>query len=228
MRISNSRRAAAPAPQTLADTRFDEGVKSFEAGEYAAAAAKFDEAMRLSPNDMILPFAYAQALFADGQYDKAADMLREAMKNATPEKEGVFFPRGLYSNDDVLFAQVEKLVDKADQAEDDADLQLLLGYQLLGVGETGYAREQLEQAAQDPKDAAAAGILLNVVEKMEKEAGSANKAGGDTIQMPAAPEVKTEQPASATIGEMMSAVGRGRPKAPNRPLPRRFRCKRPR
>jgi tetratricopeptide (TPR) repeat protein len=207
-------RAAAPAPQTLADTRFDEGVKSFEAGEYAAAAVKFDEAMRLSPNDMILPFAYAQALFADGQYDKAADMLREALKNATPEKEGVFFPRGLYSNDDVLFAQVEKLVDKADQAENDADLQLLLGYQLLGVGETEYAREQLEQAARDPKDAAPAGILLNVVEKMEKEAGAANKAGGDTIQMPAAPEVKTEPPArreppgratGATIGEMMSA-----------------------
>jgi tetratricopeptide (TPR) repeat protein len=202
-------RAAAPAPQTLADTRFDEGVKSFEAGEYATAAAKFNEAMRLSPNDMILPFAYAQALFADGQFDKAADMLREALRNATPEKEGVFFPRGLYSNDDVLFAQVEKLVDKADQAENDADLQLLLGYQLLGVGETEYAREQLEQAAQDPKDAAAAGILLNVVEKVEKEAGAASKAGGDTIQMPATPEVKTGQPAGATIGEMMSASQAG-------------------
>lgn len=202
-------KAAAPAPQTLADTRFDDGVKSFETGEYAAAAVKFDEAMRLSPNDMILPFAYAQALFADGQYDKAAGLLREALKNATPEKEGVFFPRGLYSNDDVLFAQVEKLVDKADQAEDDADLQLLLGYQLLGVGETEYAREQLEQAAQDPKDAAAAGTLLKVVEKVEKEAGAANKAGGETIRMPAAPQVKVDQPASATIGEMMSASQAG-------------------
>jgi hypothetical protein len=48
---------APPASQTLADTRFEEGVKSFEAGEYAAAAAKFEEARRLSPNDMILPFA---------------------------------------------------------------------------------------------------------------------------------------------------------------------------
>ena len=69
-------KAVEPAPQTLADTRFEEGVKSFEAGQYASAAAKFEEARRLSPNDMILPFAYAQALFADGQYDKAADMLR--------------------------------------------------------------------------------------------------------------------------------------------------------
>jgi tetratricopeptide (TPR) repeat protein len=179
-------RAAPPAPQTLADTRFDEGVKSFEAGEYAAAALKFGEAMRLSPQDVILPFAYTQALFADGRYDKAADMLREALKNVTPEKEGVFFPRGLYANDDALFAQVEKLVDKVDSTENDADLQLLLGYQLLGVGETGYAREQLEQASQAPKDAVAAGILLNVVEKMEKEAGpAATKAGSGTIKMPA-------------------------------------------
>jgi hypothetical protein len=135
---------------------------------------------------VILPFAYTQALFADGRYDKAADMLREALKNVTPEKEGVFFPRGLYANDDALFAQVEKLVDKVDSTENDADLQLLLGYQLLGVGETGYAREQLEQASRDPKAAVAAGILLNVVEKMEKEAGpAATKAGSGTIKMPA-------------------------------------------
>jgi tetratricopeptide (TPR) repeat protein len=199
-------RAVEPAPQTLADTRFDDGVKSFEAGEYAAAAVKFGEAMRLSPQDMILPFAYAQALFADGRYEKAADVLREALKNVTPEKEGVFFPRGLYANDDVLFAQVEKLVDKADRAEDDAALQLLLGYQLLGVGETGYAREQLEQASQDPKNAATAGILLNVVEKMEKEAGPATKAGGDTIETP---DVKANESTGTTVEEMTSFAQAG-------------------
>jgi len=199
-------KAVQPAPQTLADTRFDEGVKSFEAGDYDAAAVKFDAARRLSPQDMILPFAYAQALFADGQYDKAADVLRDALKTASPEKEGVFFPRGLYANDDVLFAQVEKLVDKVDRTEADADLQLLLGYQLLGVGETGYARESLEQAAQDPQDAAPAGILLNVLEKMEKEAGSAVKTGGGKIKMP---EPKADQATAATVGEMMSAVQTG-------------------
>ncbi len=198
-------KAAAPAPQTLADTRFEEGVKSFEAGEYAAAAAKFQEAQALSPNDMILPFAYAQALFANGQYDQAADVLRGALKNVTPEKEGVFFPRGLYANDDVLYGQIDKLLDKADQAENDGDLQLLLGYQLLGVGETGHAREQLEQAAQDPKNAESAGILLRLAAKMEKEAGSATKAGGDTSKAPAA-GVKAETPVSPTLGDMMSTA----------------------
>jgi tetratricopeptide (TPR) repeat protein len=198
-------KAVEPAPQTLADTRFDEGVKSFEAGEYAAAAAKFAEAMRFSPSDMILPFAYAQALFANGQYDKAADMLRSALKNVTPEKEGVFFPRGLYANDDVLYGQIDKLLDKADQAESDSDLQLLLGYQLLGVGETGHARDQLEQARQDPKNAESAGTLLNLVEKMEKEAGPATKAGGDTSTAPAT-EAKAEAPVSPTVGDMMSTA----------------------
>ncbi len=198
-------KAAEPAPQTLADTRFEEGVKSFEAGEYAAAAAKFEEARRMSPNDMILPFAYAQALFANGQYDKAADMLRGALKNVTPEKEGVFFPRGLYANDDVLYGQIDKLLDKADQAEGDSDLQLLLGYQLLGVGETGHARDQLEQARQDPRNAESAGILLNLVGKMEKEAGPATKAGGDTGKAPEA-EVKAAAPVSPTIGDMMSTA----------------------
>jgi tetratricopeptide (TPR) repeat protein len=198
-------KATEPAPQTLADTRFEEGVKSFEAGEYAAAAVKFEEARRLSPNDMILPFAYAQALFAGGQYDKAADMLRGALKNVTPEKEGVFFPRGLYANDDVLYGQIDQLLDQVDRSGDDADLQLLLGYQLLGVGETGHARDQLEQASQDPKTAESAGILLNLVEKMEKEAGPATKAGGETIKAPEA-DVKADAPVSPTVGDMMSTA----------------------
>jgi len=201
-------KAAEPAPQTLADTRFDEGVRSFEAGDYAGAALKLEEARRLSPNDVILPYAYAQALFAGWQYDKAADVLRTALKNVTPEKEGVFFPRGLYANDDVLYAQIGKLLDQVDRSGADADLQLLLGYQLLGVGETDFAREQLEQAGEDPKNAESAAALLNVVEKMEKEAGPAVQAGGEAAPA-AAPQVKAEQSTSATIGEMMSAAQAG-------------------
>jgi len=210
-------RAAEPAPQTLADTRFEEGVKSFEAGDYAAAAVRLDEARRLSPQDMILPFAYAQALFADGQYDRAADVLRDALKNISAEKEGVFFPRGLYANDDVLFAQIEKLVDKVDNTESDADLQLLLGYQLLGVGETGYAREPLEEAAQNPQTAAPAGILLKLADKMEKEAGTAPKTDGDTIKIKM-PEKKAERPTAATVGEMMTSAAQAETAGPAEPI----------
>ncbi len=199
------RQKAQPGAQTLADTRFEEGVKSFESGDFNTAAKKFAEAMAQSPDDVILPFAYAQALFADGQYTEAAHQLRVALTKVTPDKEGVFFPRGLYANDDVLFAQIEKLVDRQDRSPDDADLQLLLGYQLLGVGETGYAREPLEQAAQDPKNADAAKTMLKMLEKVESKAGATanidsraadimNRAegkGGSDAQAPATPVPQT-------------------------------------
>jgi len=189
-----------PAPATLADTRFEEGVKSFEAGNYSAAAGKFEEAMRLSPDDVILPFAYAQALFADGKYTESAEQLRKALRVASPEKEGVFYPRGLYANDDVLFAQIGKLTEKIDQFEYDADMQLLLGYHLLGVGETGYAREPLENASQDMKNAESAKILLKVLDKVEKEAGAIDKSGGaaaETIGVTVGAGAQTKAAAAA-------------------------------
>jgi tetratricopeptide (TPR) repeat protein len=194
-----------PAAQTQADTRFEEGVKSFESGEYGTAADKFAKAMELSPEDIILPFAYAQALFANEQYSRAADVLRAAIKKVPPEKEGAFYPRGLYANDDALFKQIEKLVDKQEASSDDADLQLLLGYHLLGSGETGYAREPLEQASQDPKNAEAAATLLKLLDKIEKEAGPADKAGTEAstssetpAQTPAAAQVEPATPSSST------------------------------
>lgn len=178
-----------PAPQTQADTRFEEAVKSFEAGDYGVAADKFARALELSPEDMILPFAYAQALFADEQYTRAADVLRQALKKVTPEKEGVFYPRGLYANDDVLFKQIEKLMNKQEESGDNTDLQLLLGYHLLGTGETGYAREPLEQAGQDERNTEAVAVMLRLLDKLEKEATPAEKVN---VEPQAAPEAQSQ------------------------------------
>ena len=188
-----------PAPQTQADIKFEEGVKSFESGDYGVAADKFAKATELSPEDIILPFAYAQALFADEQYATAAAVLRQALKKVTPEKEGVFYPRGLYAGDDVLFKQIEKLMNKQEEAGENADLQLLLGYHLLGTGETGYAREPLEQASQNEKNAEAARVLLQLLDKVEKEAGPTNKVGGEPQAAPSA-QLQT-QSAPATAGQ---------------------------
>ncbi len=188
---------AEPASATLADTRFEDGVKSFEAGNYAAAAGEFEQAMKSSPDDMILPFAYAQALFAAGQYTESAEILRKALSRASPEKEGVFYPRGLYASDDVLFAQIEDLVDKLDRFGYDADMQLLLGYHLLGVGETGYAREPLEVAAQDLENAQSAKILLALLGKIENGAQAQDHAADAAVETPSVPvdskiETKTD------------------------------------
>jgi tetratricopeptide (TPR) repeat protein len=161
-----------PAAETEADVQFDEAVKAFEAGDYETAIENFAEAGKLAPDDMVLPFAYSQALFANEQYAEAAEVLRTALAKVSPEKEGVFYPRGLYSDDKILFEQIEHLRKKAESYSFDADLQLLLGYQLLGIGEIDKAVEPLQQANQDMENATSATILLNLVAKMKTDSSA--------------------------------------------------------
>jgi hypothetical protein len=160
---------AEPNAPTPADTYFEEAVKAFEEGEYNTASEKFTEAMELAPEDMVLPFAYAQALFANGQYSEAADALRSALQNVSPEEEGVFYPRGLYTEDEVLLEQIDLLTKAAEIYTADADLQLLLGYQLLGIGEVDEALEPLQQAGLDLENKDSAEVLLNLLEKIKTE-----------------------------------------------------------
>ncbi len=161
--------AEEPAEATLADTYFEEAVKAFEFGSYGYAADKFAEAMKLAPDDIILPFAYVQALFAAESYPEAAEALREALEKISPEKEGVFYPRGLYSDEEALFEQIDKLSDKAKLYTFDADLQLLLGYQLLGVGDNDEAEEHLLKASEDMTNAPSAMTLLELLAKIRHQ-----------------------------------------------------------
>jgi hypothetical protein len=166
--------AAKPDRETPADAYFEEATKAFEIYDYDTAIEKFARAIEFAPDDMILPFAYAQALLADERYVEAAGVLRAALAKVSPEKEGVFYPRGLYTNDDVLFEQIDRLDEKAKLYSFDADLQLLLGYQLLGIGEIDQAIEPLHLASQDLENAAAAAVLLNVLEKVRASSTSQN------------------------------------------------------
>jgi tetratricopeptide (TPR) repeat protein len=158
---------AEPQEATLADVYFEEAVKAFEVAQYNTAALKFAKAVELAPEDMILPFAYGQALLASQQYSKAAEVLRGALAKVSPEKEGVFFPRGLYPDEESLLKQIDRLAERAAQFSFDADLQLLLGYQLLGIGQHDRAVEPLMNAGRDLKNAKAAGILMELLEKIK-------------------------------------------------------------
>jgi len=195
--------ASEPAAQTQADVHFEQGVTSFEAGRFNEAAQAFAAAMELSPEDRILPFAYAQALFAGKKYSDAAKVLRMALQQVTPDEQGVFYPRGLYSDDDTLFAQIEALLDKVEDYGFDGDLQLLLGYHLLGVGETAYARTPLEQASHDIKNVEAAKVLLDLLDKMETTEA---EGAGQTPQTP-----------SGDAGGVTIAPGTGTSAAPQSP-----------
>ena len=158
--------AEEPDEETPADSYFEDAVKAFEAGDYDAAAGMFARAGELAPDDMVLPFAYSQALFANEKYSEAAEVLRAVLAQVSPEKEGVFYPRGLYADDAVLFEQIDRLTERARLYSSDADLQLLLGYQLLGVGEIDKAVEPLRQASLDTANSESAAVLLELLEKI--------------------------------------------------------------
>jgi hypothetical protein len=159
--------AEEPAGVTPADIYFEEAVKAFEEADYGLAIEKFAEAMELAPDDMILPFAYSQALFAAQRYTEAAEVLRSALAKITSDNGGVFYPRGLYPEDEVLLAQLDMLTERAELYKFDADLQLLLGYQLLGLGRLDMAVTPLQNASMDLINTNAATILLGILEKIE-------------------------------------------------------------
>lgn len=163
-------RLAENAVQTSADKYFEDAVKAFEAADYDIAAAKLAEAVNLEPDDIALPFAYVQALFADRQFTKAAEVLREAINNIPSDSEGLFYPRGLYSDDDdILFEQIGRLAEKAELCPLDDDLQLLLGHQFLGAGKLDRAEEYLQEIAPTSQNSDAATKLLEILEKIITE-----------------------------------------------------------
>jgi tetratricopeptide (TPR) repeat protein len=160
--------AEQPEPATTADEYFDAGVKAFEAGDFKTAVAKFALARQLAPDDKVLIFAHSQAYFAVGDYNAAAQVLRAALAKVKPLTEGVFYPRGLYSSDDILFGQIDELSVKANQDQQDTDLQLLLGYQWLGIGELDKAAEPLENAGLDSLNGPPANALLELLEELQR------------------------------------------------------------
>jgi hypothetical protein len=158
-----------PDEQTLADSYFEDAVKAFEAGDYDKAAELFAKAMELALDDVVLPFAHAQALFAGEKYAEAAEAVRAALVKVSPEKEGVFYPRGLYPKEDILLEQIDRLAERAELYSFDGDLQFLLGYQMLGIGEIDEAVESLQLANQDLENASSAAVLLSLAEKIKSQ-----------------------------------------------------------
>ena len=156
-----------PEAPTLADIYFEEAVAAFEENNYETAIEKFAGAMELAPDDMILPFAYSQALFAAERYTEAAQVLRGALQNVDPDQQGVFFPRGLYPDKDILLTQIDRLAETIELYSFDSDLQLLLGYQLLGIGEYDEAFSPLINASLDLENAQAATVLLRLLENIK-------------------------------------------------------------
>ena len=100
---------------------------------------------------------------------------------SSPDKEGVFYPRGLYSDENVLQQQIEQLKRMVSMKTIDADSELLLGYQLLGIGRYDEAARHLQIAALDSYNKKAATMLINLLEKL-KEADTQQTQEPDNAQ----------------------------------------------
>ncbi len=179
IRKRNAANNTPPALETLADKYFDTAVQAFEKGDYKKAASYFRDAVKVAPEDIVMPFSYVQALFADGQYSQAASVLRTALVNMTKSSDAqktVFFPRGLYRDENILLAQIAKLENTINTEPFNADMKLLLGYQLLGVDQTDRASDVLINAGEEPANKQASDILLSLIEQIKNQTADPNAA----------------------------------------------------
>lgn len=159
-----------PQYETVADLTFAHAVDLFEAGNYEDAVRQFREAVLLSPEDVVVPFTYAQALFANGEYAKAASALRGGLELIPDDELTIYYPRGLYEDEKVLVGQIDTLQKTLAGEPFAADYQLLLGYQYLGMGQLDKAMVYLPRAAADIANRPAAEKLIALAEQLKKEA----------------------------------------------------------
>ena len=160
------------AEMELEDSRIAEQLgeiaEAFVQGDYDQAVERARKATDEVPQSTVLPFVYSQSLFAAGQYEQAADVLRSAVLEVDLETQGVFFPAGFYADLNTLTDQIAELSKTADADRKNADLQLLLGYQLLGVANYDQATEALDLAELDYTNKDAAASLKYVLEQTQR------------------------------------------------------------
>jgi hypothetical protein len=163
---------AAPAPNgpvSQSDKLFDEGVKAFAASNYATSTEKFRAAVRLDPNDREAPFVYAQSLFAQNEYEKAAAVLLTVLNEIGPNQpQEISYPRGLYKSDALLDSQVKNLERAVGMDPQNAELHLLLGYHYIGLSKTDVARTALAPAIANKRTQVAAQALVNLADRLEQ------------------------------------------------------------
>jgi len=93
-------------------------------------------------------------------------VIRSALEKTSPEEMGVFYPRGLYPDEEILLKQIDILAEQVEQYPFNPDLQLLYGYHLLGTGQAEASIEPLAKASQDTGNAAAAAVLGELAGKI--------------------------------------------------------------
>ena len=166
--LREARQANKTVEHLKADRYIDSVAKLFAKGDYRQAVGRASEALKAQPDSPILPFVYAQSLFANQQYGDAAGVLRETLRKVDVKEMGVFYSTGFYQSQATLNDQIGNLSEAAQNNPDLSGLQLLLGYQLLGLERFDDARNALELAKTQYTDKDAAETLIWVLNETKK------------------------------------------------------------
>jgi hypothetical protein len=166
--------------QTASDETIDDGVirhldsisQAFADGKYEQALRYAEQAVIDNSDNALLRFVHSQTLFATGKYTNAASVLRRALQTAVTQKQDVAFAIDLYPDEDILNGQIDALKKAVSSEPQRADLRLLLGYQLFGVGRYEQALESLRQAESDQPNRQAAKVLIDIIERSNQPAPS--------------------------------------------------------
>jgi len=134
------------AEQAKVSEQLDQIREPFRNGDYARALQRAEQAVNAEPGNAIFGFAYTQALVANGAYDRAADVLRQALNTVNMQTQGVLFGADLYPTPAALQERVADLERTARDRPGDTNLRLLLGYELIAAGRYDDAVEALNGA----------------------------------------------------------------------------------
>jgi hypothetical protein len=150
--------SAAATATSESDQVVDDALSAFKAGDYAAALAGFDKALKLAPNDSVIHEVRALALFALGRYPEAAATLNSVLAVA-PGMDWTTISN-VYGSVDAYTQHLRKLEDFCKSHPGDAAAHFVLAYHYLVGGNAEMAAEVLKVVvAKQPGDMVAKRLL---------------------------------------------------------------------
>lgn len=133
---------------TTKDVRL--AVDLFQQRRYREAALLLDRAIATDGDDGSLELLRAQAYFARGDYDRAAESLQDALMTLPVDQWGLIAtdPADYYLEPHLYPAQIDSLRGYVRQHPNSAAARLLLGYHLGFNGDPAAASAELSRAAE--------------------------------------------------------------------------------
>jgi tetratricopeptide (TPR) repeat protein len=123
------------------------GRKAFANQEYGRATARFQEAIRLNPDDALAYFLLAEADFALGKYREATAAIHDGLRRKADWPTSDFRPIELYGPNVADYAEhLDQLRQALKQNPRDPALLFLYAYQLWFDGRQDEARALFRQA----------------------------------------------------------------------------------